>query len=146
MCVQPNVIGQKITTTKNTSTGKYMTQMSPNISNMSQTPCMSTVPYRSNELLQGNDQRVTTTYRTIQPTEARTTASKSITMINHPVHVNAENNCQQPVKRDAEWNQLYVFERVFCCCCYSDFFTHLKTIINDNTMFYFKQQPSQEWR
>lgn len=107
MCVQPNVIGQKLTTAKNTSTGKYMTQTSPNISNIGQSSCMSTGPYRTNEQMHGNDQRVTTTYRTIQPTEARPSQlTKSITMINHPVNVNAENNCQQPVKKEIEWSQL----------------------------------------
>lgn len=107
MCVQPNVIGQKVTTTKNTSTGKYLAQTSSNISNISQTPCMSTTLYRSNENLQTGDQRVTT-YRTIQPTETRPASmTKTITMINHSM--NSENNSQPSTKKDADWNQLYVF-------------------------------------
>lgn len=105
ICVQPNVIGQKVTTAKNTSMGKYMTQTNTNIS---QAPCMSTAPYRTNEQLQTNDQRVTTTYRAIQPSEARPTATlgKTISMINHPVNVNTGDGNRQPtMKKDVEWSQ-----------------------------------------
>ncbi|XP_031630526.1 inactive histone-lysine N-methyltransferase 2E isoform X2 [Contarinia nasturtii] len=104
MCVQPNVIGQKVTTAKNASTGKYMAQTSSNISNISQTPCMSTTLYRSNENLQTGDQRVTT-YRTIQPTETRPSSMTKSIMINHPMNVNSENNGQPSTKKDTEWNQ-----------------------------------------
>lgn len=110
VCVQPNVIGQKMGTIKNSTTNKYITQASPNISNINQTqqtPCMTTVQYRTNESLQANDQRVTT-FRTIQPTEVRpTSVTKSITMLNHPVnHMNADSGGQQSTKKDAECYQL----------------------------------------
>lgn len=105
VCVQPNVIGQKMVTTKSSSSNKYIT---PNISNINQTAqasCMSTVHYRTNESLQGNEQRVTT-YRTIQPTEVRqTSVTKSITMMNHPVNISSDGG-QQSIKKDTEWNQL----------------------------------------
>lgn len=123
MCVQPNVIGQKVMAGKNTAaTGKYMTQSSPNISNTGQTSCMSTTTaYRSNDPMHGNDQRITTTYRAIQPSSESRPAqlTKSITMINHPT--NSENNCQQTVKKEPEWNQLYVLHSVIrlnlICIC-----------------------------
>lgn len=113
MCVQPNVVGQKVIAGKNTTTtGKYMAQSNPNMSNIGQTSCMSTTttPYRSLDPMHGNDQRVTTTYRAIQPSsDARpASVSKSITMLNHPMHANTENTCQQPIKKESEWNQLYV--------------------------------------
>lgn len=113
MCVQPNVIGQKVIAGKNAATsGKYMTQSSPNISNTGQTSCMSTTTtYRSNDPMHGNDQRITTTYRAIQPSSESRPASltKAITMINHPANTNSENNCQQSVKKEPEWSQLYVY-------------------------------------
>lgn len=112
VCVQPNVIGQKIGAAKTPVTNKYITQASPNISNISnissaqQAACMSTAQYRSNESLQGNDQRITT-YRTIQPTEVRpTSVTKSITMLNHPVNISSDGGGQQSTKKDTEWNQL----------------------------------------
>lgn len=110
MCVQPNVIGQKLATAKGTPVTKYMAQSNPNISNINQTPCMSTVQYRSNENLQAGEQRVTT-YRTIQPTEARPSSAvnKSVTVINHPMHINPDSSSHQPTKKNSEWNQLYVF-------------------------------------
>lgn len=115
MCVQPNVIGQKVIAGKNTiASGKYMTQSNPNISNViGQTSCMSTVtPYRSNDPMHANDQRVTTTYRAIQPSSETRPSSitKTITMINHPMNAHSENSCQQPpAKKEAEWSQLYVY-------------------------------------
>lgn len=109
MCVQPNVIGQKLATAKGAPIAKYMTQANPSISNISQTPCMSTAQCRTNENLQAGDQRVTT-YRTIQPTEARpSSVTKSVTVINHPINVNPESNSHQSTKKNSEWNQLYVF-------------------------------------
>lgn len=108
MCVQPNVIGQKLATAKGTPIAKYMAQTNPSISNISQTPCMSTAQYRTNENLQTNDQRVTT-YRTIQPTEARpSSVTKSVTVINHSMNINPESS-HQSTKKNTEWNQLYVF-------------------------------------
>lgn len=112
MCVQPNVIGQKLATTKGTTIAKYMAQTNPSISNLSQTPCISTTQYRSNENLQGSDQRVT--YRTIQPTEARSSSvTKSVTVINHPMNVNPESSGRQSTKKNSEWNQLYVLYSFF---------------------------------
>lgn len=113
MCVQPNVIGQKVITGKNTTaSGKYMAQSNPNMSNIGQTSCMSTTatPYRSLDPMHGNDQRVTTTYRAIQPSSEtrQTSVTKTITMLNHPMNANTENNCQQAAKKETEWNQLYV--------------------------------------
>lgn len=113
MCVQPNVIGQKVIAGKNaTASGKYMTQSNPNMSNIGQTSCMATTttPYRSLDPMHANDQRITTTYRAIQPSSDTRPApvTKSITMLNHPMNVNSENNCQQSVKKESEWNQLYV--------------------------------------
>lgn len=105
MCVQPNVIGQKLTTAKGTPIAKYMAQTNPSISSISQTPCITTAQYRTNENLQTNDQRVTT-YRTIQPTEARpSSVTKSVTVINHSMNVNPESS-HQSTKKNAEWNQL----------------------------------------
>lgn len=114
MCVQPNVIGQKVITGKNTiASGKYMTQSNPNISNIGQTSIgmsTTTTPYRSNDPMHGNDQRITTTYRAIQPSSENrpTSVTKSITMINHAMNANSENNCQQSAKKETEWSQLYV--------------------------------------
>lgn len=111
MCIQPNVIGQKVNAVKNAATNKYMTQTGPNISSIGQTSCISTgIPYRTNESMTANDQRVTTTYRAIQPSSEQrpSPATKSITVINHPANVSAENSCLQPTKKEAEWNQLYV--------------------------------------
>lgn len=111
MCVQPNVIGQKVITGKNTAvSGKYMTQSNPHISNIGQTSCMATtIPYRSNDPMHINDQRITTTYRAIQPSSdtRSTSVTKSITMINHPMNANSENSCQQlPAKKETDWSQL----------------------------------------
>lgn len=106
MCVQPNVVGHKA---KNTSTGKYIAQTSPSISNISQLACMPSTQYRSNENMQGTDQRIAT-YRTIQPTDARSlSVTKSVTMINHPINIKSESGNQQSTKKDTEWNQLYAF-------------------------------------
>lgn len=112
LCVQPNVIGQKLATAKGTPIAKYMAQTNPSISNISQTPCMSTAQYRSNENLQASEQRVTT-YRTIQPTEARPSSmTKSVTVINHPMSVNSESSGHQSTKKNSDWNQLYVLKYI----------------------------------
>lgn len=134
MCVQPNVIGQKVTTTKNASTGKYLAQASQGISNTIQTPCMPTTQFRSNENLQSSDQRITT-YRAIQPTEGRPSVTKSVTMINHPINVNAENNSQPSTKKDTDWNQLYVLGMRIII------FLNSSSLLN-NIYQFFQTQPS----
>lgn len=119
VCIQPNVVGQKVSSVKNNSTvTKYLTHNSPSISSISQTPCMSTTQYRSNENFHGTDQRVTT-YRTIQPTDTRpSSVTKSVTVINHPMNINSESSRGQiSTKKEADWNQLYVLRYILLMDC-----------------------------